>query len=96
MAEYIEKTRLLERLTDYYNCAAMDYTIKLSVCTAADCLSIVKKAPVADVVEVVRCSECKYFGKELKQGKHSCLNYQLPYCLENDYCSYGERKDDDK
>ena len=50
----------------------------------------------ADVVEVVRCSECKYFGKELKQGKHSCLNYQLPYCLENDYCSYGERKDDDK
>lgn len=49
-----------------------------------------------DAVEVVRCSECKYFGKELKQGKHSCLNYQLPYCLENDYCSYGERKDDDK
>ena len=47
----------------------------------------------ADVIEVVRCSECKYFGKELKQGKHSCLNYQLPYCLENDYCSYGERKD---
>lgn len=47
----------------------------------------------ADVVEVVRCSECKYFGKELKQGKHSCLNYQLPYCLENDYCSYGEQKD---
>ena len=50
----------------------------------------------ADVVEVVRCSECKYFGKELKQSKHSCLNYQLPYCLENDYCSYGERKDGDK
>ena len=49
-----------------------------------------------DVVKVVRCSECKYFGKELKQGKHSCLNYQLPYCLENDYCGYGERKDDDK
>ena len=50
----------------------------------------------ADVAEVVRCSECKYFGKELKQGKHSCLNYQLPYCLENDYCGYGERKDGDK
>lgn len=52
--------------------------------------------PAADVVEVVRCSECKYFGKELKQGKHSCLNYQLPYCLENDYCGYGERKDGDE
>ena len=50
----------------------------------------------ADAVEVVRCSECKYFGKELKQSKHSCLNYQLPYCLENDYCSYGERKDGDE
>ena len=51
--------------------------------------------PAEDVAEVVRCSECKYFGKELKQSKHSCLNYQLPYCLENDYCSYGERKDGD-
>lgn len=95
MAEYTEKTRLLERLTDYYNCAAMDYTKPLSVCAAADCLSIVEESPTADVVKVVRCSECKYFGKELKQGKHSCLNYQLPYCLENDYCSYGIRKDGD-
>ena len=48
--------------------------------------------PAKDVIEVVRCSECKYFGKELKQGKHSCLNYQLPYCLENDYCSRAEKK----
>lgn len=57
-----------------------------------DVREFIKKQPAADVVEVVRCSECKYFGRELKQGKHSCLNYQLPYCLENDYCSYGERQ----
>lgn len=46
--------------------------------------------------EVVRCSECKYFGKDLGQGKHSCLNYQLPYCLESDYCFYGERRSDNE
>lgn len=53
MAEYTDKTKLLERLTDYYNCAAMDYTKPLSVCAAADCLSIVEESPTADVVKVV-------------------------------------------
>ena len=52
MAEYIEKARLLERLTDYYNCTAMDDTKPLSMRTAADCLSIIGGAPAADVVEV--------------------------------------------
>lgn len=46
-----------------------------------------------DTVEVVRCKDCKYFGKDLGYGKHDCKKYEMPYCLENDYCSYGERKD---
>lgn len=51
--------------------------------------------PTADVVEVVRCKDCKHFGRDMGHGKHDCKKYEMPYCLENDYCSYGERRTDD-
>ena len=100
MAEYTEKTRLLERLTDYYNCAAMDYTKKLSVCTAADCLSIVKKAPVADVVKVVHgewiykgiADMCSVCGRWLVIEQASA---DLNYCPNCGAKMDGERKDGD-
>lgn len=64
--------------------------------------------PAADVVEVVRCRECKYWGDEAGELQHSdgvlfarCKvhNYLLDgrhtgWCpTENDFCSYGERKE---
>lgn len=48
--------------------------------------------PTADVVEVVRCKDCKWLivgglcCKNIKGGGHKKLN-------PDDYCSYGERKD---
>ena len=53
--------------------------------------------PTADVVEVVRCSECEY-------GKKATINDKgFKICpasgmetTDNDYCSYGERKTDDE
>ena len=64
--------------------------------------------PAADVVEVVRCRECKYWGDEAGELQRSdgvlfarCKvhNYLLDgshtgWCpTENDSCSYGERKE---
>ena len=64
--------------------------------------------PAADVVEVVRCRECKYWGDEAGELQRSdgvlfarCKvhNYLLDgrhtgWCpTENDFCSYGERKE---
>lgn len=59
---------------------------------------IEKNAPVADVVEVVRCKDCKYWtrdGNGYCDDESYCNN---PDGLDNyakpgDYCSYGERKD---
>ena len=95
MAEYIEREAFIKRLENEAD-KSSDIINLLILNGIANIVRDENIAPAADVVEVVRCSECKYFGKELKQGKHSCLNYQLPYCLENDYCSYGEQKDGDK
>ena len=66
------------------------------------------KFPAADVVKVVRCRECKYWGDESGKLPRSdgvlfarCKvhNYLLDgrhtgWCpTENDFCSYGERKE---
>ena len=58
--------------------------------------SRLKGLPSADVVEVVRCKDCKYCEK---RRTANCLTFF--YCLmqecsvkDNDYCSYGEKKDE--
>ena len=71
-----------------------------------DALHIIDSFPAADVVEVIRCRECKYWGDEDGKLQHSdgvlfarCKvhNYLIDgrhtgWCpTENDYCSYGER-----
>ena len=73
-----------------------------------DALHIIDSMPAADVVEVLRCRECKYWGDEDGKLQHSdgvlfarCKvhNYLIDgrhtgWCpTENDFCSYGERKE---
>ena len=41
--------------------------------------------PAADVVEVVRCKDCKYFSEFQHCGV-------LGFCVPNEYCSRGERR----
>ena len=68
----------------------------------------IEAAPTVDVAEVVRCRECKYWGDEDGKLQDSdgvlfarCKihNYLLDgrhtgWCpTENDFCSYGERKE---
>ncbi|MGN0505422.1 MAG: hypothetical protein ACI4FZ_02610 [Lachnospiraceae bacterium] len=55
----------------------------------ADC---VKEMPAADVVNIVRCKDCiyhvdKYCTRDIK-GRTNMF-----YMSDNDFCSYGERKD---
>ena len=57
----------------------------------------------ADFVEVVRCSECKYWhnhGEWYGVVSGECRNYDFPFncetepCMKaDDFCSYGERKE---
>lgn len=50
----------------------------------------VDDTPTADVIEVVRCGECKFYT-----GKY--CHHKMQYGLsvtESDYCSKGERKNE--
>ena len=53
--------------------------------------------PTADVVEVVRCKDCEHWGG-VTFG-YICRRFSGSYIRnetrENDFCSYGERKEDE-
>ena len=60
----------------------------------ADC--IIDNAPTIDAVPVVRCKDCKCWT-EWANGTGSCNRFTLDWIGTDadDFCSMGERKDDD-
>ena len=79
--------------------------------TIEEFVRFLKKQPTVDAVEVVRCRDCKYWGTGDGKPQSSdgvlyvrCKvhNYLIDgrhtgWCpSENDFCSYGERKEGDK
>ena len=60
-------------------------------------LDYIENAPEVDAVQVVRCGECRY--REL--AKVNCKGYTIcpasgMEITDDDFCSYGERKEDRK
>ena len=112
MAEYIERVpfaELIEHLDkkepckNCYHRAACDAWVRNVTTLYDDYIYSVENCPyykpTADVVEVVRCKDCKLY--DMRNAK--CLlnseeadQYSRGYDFEmyaNDFCSYGERKD---
>lgn len=61
-------------------------------------ISILEKADVEDLVKVVRCKDCKYAKKSkavLCVPDYSCLKTDITCLDADDFCSYGERKDEE-
>ena len=56
--------------------------------TAEDVIMMIKTAPTVDAVPVVRCLECKF-----RDGTPGQPNIQCGNMHDDDFCSYGERKE---
>ena len=56
---------------------------------------LIRNAPTIDAVEVVRCKECKHrYWHDM--GKYLCeMYYGMSDVSDENYCSYGERREDD-
>ena len=56
----------------------------------------IANAPTVDAVEVVRCRECKHWHKETLFCDYTLYGEAQEHVnwYANDFCSYGERKDD--
>ena len=59
-----------------------------------NCLAEIDAAPTVDAVPVVRCRECKHRGTDdcIFHIKGEPADEELLLKLDNDFCSYGERK----
>lgn len=56
-------------------------------------LSAIKLCKVVDAVEIVRCKDCVHKGSSVMPvDKIYCKRLRC-YTEENDFCSYGERKE---
>ena len=58
---------------------------------APDVPKAIEDIPAADVVEVVRCKDCKWYREG---GQYSyCIIARGNHPNQDDFCSYGERQD---
>lgn len=102
MAEYIERAKLRKTLKEEMQILketpGKDDWDKGLMQGIKESIMYLNVAPAADVVEVVRCKECKYY----KKGSCDCHSvwpdqYSTGYdCRpdDDDFCSYGEREED--
>ena len=60
-----------------------------------NCLAEIEAAQTVDAVPVVRCRECKHCGTDdcIFHIKGEPADEELLLKLDNDFCSYGERKE---
>ena len=93
--EYIEREAMIQRLKNtplFSNFNTGGIFLRDGV------IDLVEKQPAADVVEVVRCKDCRF--KTLTQdGEYNpedivCEFFMTDGMQENDFCSYGERKEE--
>lgn len=56
-------------------------------------MSKINSAPAADVVDVVRCKNCKHLMFSDMYGE--CSQAHMGIVRPDDFCSYGERKDEE-
>lgn len=101
MARYIDADKLITALCD---CTEDTWGKGLgaswwaqSVKLKDNMVECINNQPTADVVEVVRCMDCKH---NKPQNISKQYNHKTLYCCRSatikvdadDYCSYGERK----
>ena len=89
MPKYIDLDKLTSHLSRAHKTHLNDGRVEYS-CGILLASDIAYNEPRADVVEVVRCKDCKYWNYEY------CTQSKLKKPLEtnaDDYCSYGERKE---
>lgn len=85
MSDYIKREDAIEAVKywDYYGITDVN---------TEDLVNSIECVQAADVVEVVHCQDCKYYG-HYNEEKEDLLWCQFVCTDIDDYCSEGERAD---
>lgn len=54
-----------------------------------------RNIPTVDAVIPVRCAQCKHFKRNLENDTYCSIVNGLTDPEEDDFCSYGERREDE-
>ena len=84
----IDSTKLIDALP----VVAEDKKISL-IGAVADMVMLISEQPVIEAVPVVRCAQCKHFKRNLENDTYCSSVNGLTDPQEDDFCSYGERKE---
>ena len=86
--EYIEREALLNALKEERKNGNFVFTSKWIK-------EIMDNLPTADVVEVTYCRDCQHWNNNIPYPDEfgCCQKHNLEIMRENDFCSYGERKE---
>ena len=90
MAEYIERQQAIA-----VACKGCNKEFPNEPCEPSDC-HIQKglfNIPAADVVPVVRCKDCKHYGRVKGFVGMRCGFHDNLLMCKDDFCSYGERRE---
>lgn len=86
MSRYIDADKV-------YEMAIIHENFKQSIADLVSLKEVLDDTPTADVVEVVRCKDCRMAEEYLMvDGWYYCNNNELSH-KPNHFCSYGERKE---
>lgn len=95
MAKFIDKEALLQDIGDSVRFSSRN-GVSAEMRGATKIVDRIVSAPTVDVIEVVRCKDCKH------RKTAECLMYvecdcgsQHTWECDNDFCSYGERRTND-
>ena len=81
MSDYIKREDAIKtvyKLREHFKCWDRDDDIAIK--------NALNAIPIADVVEVVRCKDCKY------RKKNTFCLHNMRYEDDNGFCSYGKRE----
>ena len=93
MSEYIERKAVINKVSEipaHFDSGDIRYGIEIAI-------QAIKDTPAADVVEVVRCKDCKHFrfSDMFSDMYGECSQAHIRIVRPDGFCSYGERKDEE-
>ena len=93
MAEYIEREAISEEIRKYYYKNPPNFSYGEGFDRGLDrAQRAILDAPAADVAEVVRCKDCKYFGLNDENVPYCSNPFGLNDPEPNGFCNYGRKK----
>ena len=101
MTEYIEREAISEEIRKYYYKNPPNFSYGEGFDRGLDrAQRAILDAPAADVAEVVRCKDCKWFADNNGGEWYGCKMFHVVRITPedapkpDDFCSYGERMEE--